>query len=213
MSWSVLIVFDQLYLVIDFVLSYWIATLVLLLILSLTALIGMERRMCTFEPLGIKTVKWVEAHANSWTEIWQFYRMICNHIGLQLYNHETNTWQPSFNTFYTLGPGIMLPWMLLGLKTSECSWLHYVRKLNSCSFSPKFIVWFSYCSFSGVYFLVILAIRKKVYSSYLILIICRQSHKSFFEKSDLFFVCMMQPLSFDIQKHDQEIEAAQVIFG
>ncbi|VVA31056.1 PREDICTED: nudix [Prunus dulcis] len=37
----------------------------------------------------------------------------------------------------------------------------------------------------------------------------RQSHKSFFEKSDLFFVCMMQPLSFDIQKHDQEIEAAQ----
>ncbi|XP_021828092.1 nudix hydrolase 2-like isoform X2 [Prunus avium] len=37
----------------------------------------------------------------------------------------------------------------------------------------------------------------------------RQSHKSFFEKSDLFFVCMMQPLSFDIQKQDQEIEAAQ----
>ncbi|XP_008224630.1 PREDICTED: nudix hydrolase 2-like [Prunus mume] len=37
----------------------------------------------------------------------------------------------------------------------------------------------------------------------------RQSHKSFFEKSDVFFVCMMQPLSFDIQKHDQEIEAAQ----
>ncbi|KAH0969900.1 hypothetical protein GBA52_022056 [Prunus armeniaca] len=48
-----------------------------------------------------------------------------------------------------------------------------------------------------------------IYSSYLILIIRRQSHKSFFEKSDLFFVCMMQPLSFDIQKHDQEIEAAQ----
>ncbi|XP_008231594.1 PREDICTED: nudix hydrolase 10-like [Prunus mume] len=37
----------------------------------------------------------------------------------------------------------------------------------------------------------------------------RQSHKSFFEKSDLFFVCMMQHLSFDIQKQDQEIEAAQ----
>ncbi|XP_024159340.1 nudix hydrolase 2 isoform X2 [Rosa chinensis] len=37
----------------------------------------------------------------------------------------------------------------------------------------------------------------------------RQSHKSFFEKSDLFFVCMLQALSFDIQKQEQEIEAAQ----
>lgn len=37
----------------------------------------------------------------------------------------------------------------------------------------------------------------------------RQSHKSFFEKSDLFFVCMLQPLSFDIQKQESEIEAAQ----
>nr|XP_018623179.1 nudix hydrolase 2-like isoform X2 [Nicotiana tomentosiformis] len=37
----------------------------------------------------------------------------------------------------------------------------------------------------------------------------RQSHKSFFDKSDLFFVCMLQPLSFDIQKQDAEIEAAQ----
>lgn len=37
----------------------------------------------------------------------------------------------------------------------------------------------------------------------------RQFHKSFFEKSDLFFLCMMQPLSFDIQKQELEIEAAQ----
>ncbi|MCL7048659.1 hypothetical protein MKW94_025556, partial [Papaver nudicaule] len=36
-----------------------------------------------------------------------------------------------------------------------------------------------------------------------------QSHKSFFHKSDLFFVCMLRPLSFDIQKQDLEIEAAE----
>lgn len=39
---------------------------------------------------------------------------------------------------------------------------------------------------------------------------CRQSHQSFFGKSDLFFLCIMHPLSFDIQKQDLEIEAAQV---
>ncbi|CAK9145107.1 unnamed protein product [Ilex paraguariensis] len=37
----------------------------------------------------------------------------------------------------------------------------------------------------------------------------RQSHKSFFEKSDLFFICMLRPLSFGIQKQELEIEAAQ----
>ncbi|KAK6286834.1 hypothetical protein POUND7_013013 [Theobroma cacao] len=37
----------------------------------------------------------------------------------------------------------------------------------------------------------------------------RQSHKSFFTKSDLFFVCMLRPHSFDIQKQDIEIDAAQ----
>ncbi|KAF8391679.1 hypothetical protein HHK36_023987 [Tetracentron sinense] len=37
----------------------------------------------------------------------------------------------------------------------------------------------------------------------------RQSHKSFFEKSDLFFVCLLHPLSFDIQKQELEIEAVQ----
>ncbi|CAN4105976.1 unnamed protein product [Withania somnifera] len=37
----------------------------------------------------------------------------------------------------------------------------------------------------------------------------RQSHKSFFDKSDLFFVCMLQPLLSDIQIQEREIEAAQ----
>lgn len=37
----------------------------------------------------------------------------------------------------------------------------------------------------------------------------RQSHKSFFEKSDLFFVCFLRPLSFDIQIQELEIDAAQ----
>ncbi|XP_076913286.1 nudix hydrolase 2-like [Bidens hawaiensis] len=35
------------------------------------------------------------------------------------------------------------------------------------------------------------------------------SHKSFFEKSDLFFICMLQTLSSNIQKPKGEIEAAQ----
>ncbi|XP_010243938.2 PREDICTED: nudix hydrolase 2-like [Nelumbo nucifera] len=37
----------------------------------------------------------------------------------------------------------------------------------------------------------------------------RQRHKSFFEKSDLHFLCMLHPLSFEIQKQESEIEAAQ----
>jgi ADP-ribose pyrophosphatase YjhB (NUDIX family) len=37
----------------------------------------------------------------------------------------------------------------------------------------------------------------------------RQSHKSFFSKSDLNFVCMLKPLSFDIQKQNSEIEEAK----
>lgn len=37
----------------------------------------------------------------------------------------------------------------------------------------------------------------------------RQNHTSFLGKSDLFFVCMLCPLSFDIQKQESEIEAAQ----
>ena len=38
----------------------------------------------------------------------------------------------------------------------------------------------------------------------------RQSHKTFFQKSDLFFVCMLQPYSFNIQRQVSEIAAAQV---
>ncbi|MFS8009123.1 putative hydrolase [Helianthus anomalus] len=39
----------------------------------------------------------------------------------------------------------------------------------------------------------------------------QQSHKSFFSKSDLMFVCMLKPTSLDIEKQDSEIEAAHVI--
>ncbi|XP_030471290.1 nudix hydrolase 10-like [Syzygium oleosum] len=41
------------------------------------------------------------------------------------------------------------------------------------------------------------------------ILLFRQSHKAFFEKSELFFLCILRPLSFDIQKQDLEIEAAQ----
>ncbi|KAM3395155.1 nudix hydrolase 2 [Capsicum galapagoense] len=37
----------------------------------------------------------------------------------------------------------------------------------------------------------------------------RQSHKSFFGKSDLFFICMLKSLSFSIHKQDAEIEEAK----
>ncbi|OWM80013.1 hypothetical protein CDL15_Pgr009991 [Punica granatum] len=37
----------------------------------------------------------------------------------------------------------------------------------------------------------------------------RQSHKSFYTKSDLFFVCLLQPKSSEIEKQIVEIEAAQ----
>ncbi|XP_061340686.1 nudix hydrolase 2-like [Gastrolobium bilobum] len=37
----------------------------------------------------------------------------------------------------------------------------------------------------------------------------REKHRSFFQKSDLFFVCMLQPHSFNIQRQVSEIEAAQ----
>lgn len=47
------------------------------------------------------------------------------------------------------------------------------------------------------------------YSLLTVHILHRQMHKSFFEKSDLFFLCMLRPLSFDIQKQEQEIEAAK----
>ncbi|KAL1214035.1 Nudix hydrolase 2 [Cardamine amara subsp. amara] len=37
----------------------------------------------------------------------------------------------------------------------------------------------------------------------------RQTHKAFFEKSDLFFMCMLKPLSLEINAQESEIEAAQ----
>ncbi|KDP35556.1 hypothetical protein JCGZ_08994 [Jatropha curcas] len=37
----------------------------------------------------------------------------------------------------------------------------------------------------------------------------RQSHKALFGKSDISFLCLLQPVSFDIQKQELEIEAAQ----
>ncbi|XP_010686693.1 nudix hydrolase 2 [Beta vulgaris subsp. vulgaris] len=37
----------------------------------------------------------------------------------------------------------------------------------------------------------------------------REHHMAFFQKSDLFFVCLLQPLSFNIQVQESEIEAAQ----
>lgn len=48
------------------------------------------------------------------------------------------------------------------------------------------------------------------HSAFYDLCIYRQSHKSFFGKSDLFFVCMLRPLSHDIYPQELEIEAAQV---
>uniref|UniRef100_A0A3Q7GPW6 Pre-nudix hydrolase domain-containing protein n=1 Tax=Solanum lycopersicum TaxID=4081 RepID=A0A3Q7GPW6_SOLLC len=49
----------------------------------------------------------------------------------------------------------------------------------------------------------------EVNAKFVELLAFRQSHKSFFDKSDLFFVCMLQPLSHDIQMQEREIEAAQ----
>ncbi|MED6116079.1 hypothetical protein PIB30_096745, partial [Stylosanthes scabra] len=37
----------------------------------------------------------------------------------------------------------------------------------------------------------------------------RQSHQTFFQKSDLFFACLLQPYSFKIQRQASEIAAAQ----
>lgn len=37
----------------------------------------------------------------------------------------------------------------------------------------------------------------------------RQTHKAFFGKSDLLFLCFLRPLSFNVQRQELEIEAAQ----
>lgn len=41
--------------------------------------------------------------------------------------------------------------------------------------------------------------------------IYRHAHNVTFEKSDLFFVCMLKPLSFEIAIDEQEIDAAKVM--
>jgi hypothetical protein len=41
--------------------------------------------------------------------------------------------------------------------------------------------------------------------------LCRQGHGGLFGKSDLFFVCILRPLSTQIVKQDSEIAAAQVL--
>nr|KJB68536.1 hypothetical protein B456_010G248700 [Gossypium raimondii] len=37
----------------------------------------------------------------------------------------------------------------------------------------------------------------------------RQSHKAFFDKSDIFFLCLLEPLSSEVQKQETELEAAK----
>ncbi|CAK7324498.1 unnamed protein product [Dovyalis caffra] len=49
----------------------------------------------------------------------------------------------------------------------------------------------------------------RIDTEFLEILAFRQWHKSFFEKSDLFFLCMLRPVSFDIEKQELEIEAAQ----
>lgn len=58
--------------------------------------------------------------------------------------------------------------------------------------------------------IVMLYCVKKIKYGVMTFLIDRQMHKSFFGKSDLFFICMMRPLTFNLQKQDLEIEAAQV---
>lgn len=41
--------------------------------------------------------------------------------------------------------------------------------------------------------------------------LCRQGHEGHFAKSDLFFVCILRPLSTQIEKQESEIAAAQVL--
>jgi len=61
--------------------------------------------------------------------------------------------------------------------------------------------------------LLLLTLQLDNWSSFVLsseYLINRQSHMSFFEKSDLFFVCLLRPLSPDIQIQELEIEAAKV---
>ncbi|CAA2995729.1 nudix hydrolase 2-like isoform X1 [Olea europaea subsp. europaea] len=48
-----------------------------------------------------------------------------------------------------------------------------------------------------------------IHTEFVDVIAFRHLHKCFFDKSDLCFLCMLQPVSFDIHKQDSEIEEAQ----
>lgn len=89
---------------------------------------------------------------------------------------------------------------------------HWVDHDVSKCFSHLLFTWYeTFCCPLHVRSVAVSAFHTKMLNLCLKddLLNCRQSHKSFFDKSDLFFVCMLQPLSFDIHKQDAEIEAAQ----
>ncbi|XP_055824908.1 nudix hydrolase 2-like isoform X2 [Solanum dulcamara] len=56
---------------------------------------------------------------------------------------------------------------------------------------------------------IVLNEKREIDTEFLEVLAFSQMHKSFFGKSDLFFICMMRPLMFNLQKQDLEIEAAQ----
>lgn len=56
-------------------------------------------------------------------------------------------------------------------------------------------IWYFYLQFQSYYF----------FYGYI-----RERHKCFFQKSEILFVCMLKPRSFNIQSQVSEIEAAQV---
>ena len=86
--------------------------------------------------------------------------------------------------------------------------LHYEKFIATCYTKTNIII---LIFFNIVYMFLNLLL---VFHSNLSLshTIYRQSHKSFFSKSDLLFICMLKPRNFDIEKQNLEIEAAKVIF-
>ena len=86
--------------------------------------------------------------------------------------------------------------------------LHYERFIATCYTKTNIII---LIVFNIVYMLLNLLL---VFHSNLSLsnTIYRQSHKSFFSKSDLLFICMLKPRNFDIEKQNLEIDAAKVFF-
>ncbi|XP_030966367.1 nudix hydrolase 10-like isoform X2 [Quercus lobata] len=51
--------------------------------------------------------------------------------------------------------------------------------------------------------------KREIDTEFVEVLAFRQSHKSFFSKSDLLFICMLKPRNFDIEKQNLEIEAAK----